>query len=335
MTKPQANRDQGRELEISLLRRCFSAMGISVVIVLLVLVGRVVSPDFLSTDNLFNIIRPVTLLGIVALGVMFITYGGHFVDLSIPAIMAMSGMVAVAAQGLGLVGSVLCGLGAGMTIGLINGFLIGYLRLNPIIWTLAMNFMLDGLLRWFTGGVQVYPDYSTPTGAMFVQLSRGELGGVPGITWFWLGLSVLAAWLVRRTGFGQQLQLTGAAYDVAATSGVPVRRIILLSFFISSLLTACAGILLASLSKQGTFTNGMGYDFNAITAVVVGGVALSGGVGSVFGVLGGVLVIGLIGNIMTLAGWGSFDQMVARGVIFVLVVALMTLLARRGGQSHE
>jgi ribose/xylose/arabinose/galactoside ABC-type transport system permease subunit len=114
-----------------------------------------------------------------------------------------------------------------------------------------------------------------------------------------------------------------------------VRRIVLLSFVISALTTATAGILLASLSKQGTFTNGIGYDFNAITAVVVGGVALTGGVGSIVGVLGGVLVIGLIGNIMTLAGWGSFDQMIARGMIFVLVVALMTLLARRGGHAHD
>ena len=324
-----------RETEISWARRCFSVLGIYVVIALLLVVGLAVSRDFLSTDNLLNILRPITLLGIVAVGVMCITYGGHYVDLSIPAIMAVSGMVAVASQGVGLVGCILCGASAGLGIGLVNGFLIGYLRLNPIIWTLAMNFMLDGLLRWITGGIQVYPDYSSPTGALFVGLSRYEAAGVPGMTWLWLGVCVLAAWSVRRTAFGHQLQLTGAAYDVAATSGVPVRRIILLSFVISSLTSALAGILLASLSKQGTFTNGIGYDFNAITAVVVGGVALTGGVGSVFGVLGGVLVIGLIGNIMTLAGWGSFDQMIARGIIFVLVVALMTLLARRGGQAHE
>ncbi len=324
-----------RETEISWVRRCFSVLGIYVVIALLLVVGMAVSRDFLSMDNLLNILRPITLLGIVAVGVMFITYGGHYVDLSIPAIMAVSGMVAVSTQGLGLVGCILCGVSAGLGIGLINGFLIGTLRLNPIIWTLAMNFMLDGLLRWVTGGLQVYPDYSTPTGALFVGLSRYETAGVPGMTWLWLGVCVMAVWLVRRTAFGHQLRLTGAAYDVAATSAVPVRRIVLLSFVISSFTTALAGVLLASLSKQGTFTNGIGYDFNAITAVVVGGVALTGGVGSVIGVLGGVLVIGLIGNIMTLAGWGSFDQMIARGVIFVLVVALMALLARRGGQAHE
>jgi ribose/xylose/arabinose/galactoside ABC-type transport system permease subunit len=335
MADPQTLAAGRRESEIPLLRRCIGALGIYVFIGLLLLTGALVSPDFLAADNLLNTVRPVTLLGIVAVGVLFITYGGHYVDLSIPATMALSGMVAVGTQGLGLAGCILCGLGAGLGVGLINGFLIGYLRLNPIIWTLAMNFMLDGLLRWTTGGIQVYPDYTSGTGALFVDLSRFDVAGIPGMTWLWLGLSVLAAWGVRRTAFGHQLRLTGAAYEVAETSGVPVRRIVLLSFLISSFTTSLAGILLASLSKQGTFTNGVGYDFNAITAVVVGGVALTGGGGSVFGVLGGVLVIGLIGNIMTLTGWGSFDQMMARGIIFVGVVAAMSVLARRGGRGHD
>jgi ribose/xylose/arabinose/galactoside ABC-type transport system permease subunit len=315
--------------------RLLSSLGIYVIVVLLLIVGTFVSRDFLTADNLLNIIRPVTLLGIVAVGLMFITYGGHYIDLSIPAIMALSGMVAVSTQGVGIIGSILFGLTAGMLVGLINGFLIGYLRLNPIIWTLAMNFMLDGLLRWSTGGNQVYPDYTTDTGAVFVQLSRFDLLGIPSITLLLVVLSIVTSILARRTCFGNQLQLTGSAYDVAATTGVPVHRIVLLSFLISSFTTALAGILLASLSKQGTFSNGQGYDFNAITAVVIGGVVLSGGIGTVFGVIGGVLVIGLLSNIMTLAGYGSFDQMIAKGLLFVIVVGVMAYTARSGGRDDE
>ena len=326
--------DMQRPLRI-LRGRFFSYLGIYAVVIFLLIVGTFVSQDFLKGENLLNIVRPVTLLGIVALGLMFITYGGHYVDLSIPAIMALSGMVAVSTQGMGIVLSVLCGLAAGMLIGFINGFLIGYLRLNPIIWTLAMNFMLDGLLRWSTGGNQVYPDYTTNTGAVFVELSRFEVLGMPGITLLLTVLAVIVFLLIRYTCFGNQLQLTGSAYDVAVTTGVPVRRTILLSFLISSFTTAVAGILLASLSKQGTFTNGQGYDFNAITAVVIGGVALSGGIGTVYGVVGGVLVIGLLGNIMTLVGWGSFDQMIAKGFLFVIVVGMMAYAARRGGHDDE
>ena len=331
MINADVSRSDIRRPSYALRMRFFGSLGIYVVVFFLLIVGMFVSRDFLTSENLLNIIRPVTLLGIVAVGLMFVTYGGHYVDLSIPAIMALSGMVAVATQGLGIVGSLLFGLAAGMMAGLINGFLIGYLRLNPIIWTLAMNFMLDGLMRWATDGKQVYPDYSSGTGAIFVELSRFDLFGIPGITLLLVVLAVVASILVRRTCFGNQLQLTGSAYDVAATTGVPVRKTILLSFLISSFTTAMAGILLASLSKQGTYSNGQGYDFNAITAVVIGGVALSGGIGTVFGVVGGVLVIGLLSNIMTLAGWGSFDQMIAKGTLFVIVVGIMAYMARRGG----
>ena len=331
MTDTEVTLSDMRRLPGALHMHFFSSLGIYVVVVFLLIVGMFVSRDFLTSENLLNIIRPVTLLGIVAVGLMFVTYGGHYVDLSIPAIMALSGMVAVATQGLGIVGSLICGLAAGMMVGLINGFLIGYLRLNPIIWTLAMNFMLDGLMRWATDGKQVYPDYTSGTGAIFVELSRFDLFGVPGITLLLVVLAVVASMMVRRTCFGNQLQLTGSAYDVAATTGVPVRKTILLSFLISSFTTALAGILLASLSKQGTYSNGQGYDFNAITAVVIGGVALSGGIGTVFGVVGGVLVIGLLSNIMTLAGWGSFDQMIAKGILFVIVVGIMSYATRRGG----
>ncbi len=335
MTDARGDRTANERPEVLWLRRLLGGVGIYIVVLLMLFVGTLVSPDFLTSENLLNIVRPVTLLGIVAVGVMFITHGGHYVDLSIPAIMALSGMVAVSTLGLGIVGSVVCGLGAGLLVGLTNGLLIGYLRLNPIIWTLAMNFMLDGLLRWSTGGNQVYPDYTTGAGDAFVNLSRCEMAGVPGITLLLVVLAAVAHLLARRTCFGDQLQLTGSAYDVAATSGVSVRRVILLSFLISSFTTALAGILLASLSKQGTFTNGQGYDFNAVTAVVIGGVALTGGVGTVLGVVGGVLLIGLLGNIMTLAGWGSFDQMIAKGVLFVIVVGGMAYAARRGGRDDE
>ena len=328
---PVETRRSGSELA----RHFLGGAGIYVVVLFLLLVGSLVSREFLTSENLLNIIRPVTLLGIVAVGLMFVTHGGHYVDLSIPAIMALSGMVAVGTLSLGIVGSVLCGLAAGLFVGMINGLLIGYLRLNPIIWTLAMNFMLDGLLRWSTGGNQVYPDYTTSAGAVFVQLSRFDVAGIPGMTLLLAILACVAHVVTGHTCFGSQLQLTGSAYEVAATTGVAVRRTILWSFLISSFTTALAGVLLASLSKQGTFTNGQGYDFNAVTAVVIGGVALTGGVGNVFGVVGGVLVIGLLGNIMTLAGWGYFDQMIAKGSLFVIVVGAMAYAARRGGQDDE
>ena len=163
------DRHDSRKLRISIWNKLLQGLGVYVVLILLLIGGTVVSKDFWSIDNFLNIVRPVTLLGIVAVGIAFITYGGNYVDLSIPAIMAFSGMVAVGVvPWLGISG-IACGIAAGMAIGLINGYIVGYVRLNPIIWTLAMGFMLDGLLRWSTGGNQVYPDDTTRAGELFVR----------------------------------------------------------------------------------------------------------------------------------------------------------------------
>ena len=128
----------------SAVTRALAAGGIFLVLVVLIVIGCFVSPGFFTVRNLLSVIHVVTLLGIVAAGVAFITYSGHYVDLSIPAIMALAGFVTISALPLGIVCAVICGLLAGLLIGIINGYIVGYLRLNPIIWTLAMAFMLDG-----------------------------------------------------------------------------------------------------------------------------------------------------------------------------------------------
>ena len=320
----------------SAVTRALAAGGIFLVLVVLIVIGCFVSPGFFTARNLLSVIHVVTLLGIVAAGVAFITYSGHYVDLSIPAIMALAGFVTISALPLGIVGAVICGLLAGLLIGIINGYVIGYLRLNPIIWTLAMAFMLDGVLRWIYSGNQVYPDDTTTTGFVFVQLARHNLTGhLPAISALMILLMILCHILMKHTRFGAAVQLTGSAYEVAKTSGVNVKRIVLGAFASSSPTTATAGILLASLAKNGTFDNGKGYDFNAVTAVVLGGIALAGGRGSIIGIFGGVLVIGLLGNIMALIGWGYHTQLIVKGMVFITVVAITSYLSRRSGIDDE
>lgn len=327
MTRPD------RQRRLPWLTRALHALGIWLALLALVGAGALVSPKFLTAWNLLNVLRNVTLLGIVAVGVAFITYGRHYVDISIPAIMATSGMVAVSAQPLGLAASLACGLAAGLAVGLVNGYVIGYLRVNPIVWTLAMACLLDGLLRWLYGGRQIYPDAATAAGAGFLNLSQAELFGVfPATTLGMLALAAAGHALMRGTRFGAQVQLTGAAYDVARLSGVNVRAVVLLTFVLSAFTTSVAGLLLTSMNKQATFDTGAGYDFNAVTAVVLGGVALQGGRGSVAGVLGGVLVTGVLLNLLTLAGLSSAARLVVKGAVFVAVVGLTAWFARRTGR---
>jgi len=257
------------------------------------------------------------------------------VDLSIPAIMAATGMAAVSAQPLGPLGMLASGLAVGLLIGAVNGAVVGYLRLNPIVWTLAMSFFLDGFLRWIYAGKQVYPDADTTGGAFFLGLSQAEWLGLPLPTLVMGVLAVVGAWGLGHTRFGRQVQLTGASHEVARLSGIRVGRTVMLTFVVSAAFTAVAGMLLTSMNKQATFETGLGYDFNAVTAVVLGGVALNGGRGSVVGVLGGVLVVGVLLNVLQLMGVGSFGQMVVKGLVFISIVAGTSAFARKVGRGGE
>ncbi len=337
MNDAQASAPQdGRRLRISLARRIATGLGVYTILLFLFIAGAVVFPKFATAGNLLNILQNITLLGIVCVGAAFVTYSGHYVDLSIPAIMAFTGLAAISAQPMGVLPSLFVGLSAGLLIGAINGYVIGYLRVNPIIWTLAMAFLLDGFLRWFYQGRQIYPDPATPAGAVFLGLSQQKFWDwLPLPTLLMLGFVLVGHGLMKFTKFGSQVQLVGSAYEVARLSGVPTSRVVMHVFVLSAFTTAIGGLLLTSMNCQGTFETGLGYDFNAVTAVVLGGVGLAGGRGSIAGVLGGVLVIGTLLNLMVLLGLGSFAQMVVKGMVFIAVVGTTGWFARRSGRGDE
>jgi ribose/xylose/arabinose/galactoside ABC-type transport system permease subunit len=332
----------------SRVHEALSVLGVYVLVIVLFGAGCLISPEFLTTRNLLTALKTVTLLGMVCMGLAFVTYGRHYVDLSIPGIMALSGAVAITALKYGFAVSLVAGMATGVLIGLINGLVVGYLRLNPIIWTLAMVSVLSGVIRWAYGGLQVYPDASTEAGQAFLELYHVKLVNfrlaalgnvaveVPLIVMVLVALAVLAHLVMSRTGYGAQLKLTGSAYEVARMTGVNVRRTVAIAFILSATTSAMAGILLTSFNKVAAFYIGRGYDFAAITAVVLGGMALVGGRGSIIGVIGGVLVIALLDNVLSLVKIGDFvvgeyQKRVIQGVVFILVVGVHSYSLRKTG----
>jgi len=324
-----------------------SLLGVYVLVAGLFAAGWLVSDEFLTTANLLIALRSVTLLGIVAVGVSFITYSRHYVDLSIPGIMALSGTVAVWALQYGFAASLAAGLGTGLAVGLLNGLAVGYLRLNPIIWTLAMGSVLSGLIRWAYAGKQIYPDKATAAGRAFLHLYHAEVFvrvpwivtlRLPLVVLLLLGAAVVAHLLMRKTGFGAQLRLTGSSYEVARMTGVNVRRTVAIAFVISAGTSAAAGILLTSFNKVGAFYIGKGYDFAAITAVVLGGMTLAGGRGSIVGVIGGVTAIALMDNVMSLVRIGDFVigeylKQAIQGAVFIAIVGVHSYWLRKSGMD--
>jgi len=332
------------------LHEILGVLGAYVLVVALFGLGCLISKEFLTPQNLMNTIQAVTLLGIVSVGVAFITYSQHYVDLSIPGIMALAGIVAVSMLKYGIAASVASGLGAGVAVGLINGWVVGYLRLNPIIWTLAMMSVLSGVIRKAYAGKQVYPDAATAAGKAFLDLYHAGLpvdfslsGTTVHVAAFIplpvIILAVLAAAglvVMWKTCFGAQLKLTGSSHEVARMTGVNVRRTVAAAFVISAATSAVAGILLTSFNKVGAQYIGRGYDFAAITAVVIGGMTLAGGRGNIIGVLGGVMVIALMNNVMSLVRVGDFTisefhKAIIQGVVFILVVGISSYSRRKSG----
>jgi ribose/xylose/arabinose/galactoside ABC-type transport system permease subunit len=313
-----------------------NVLGVYALVIALFAAGCFI-PGFLKSENLLNTLRDIMLLGIVCVGVAFITYSQHYVDLAIPGIMALSGSIAVTMLPCGFGTALAAGLAAGMAIGMVNGVVIGCLRLNPIVWTLAMMSVLSGVIRKAYGGRQVYPDESTPAGKAFLELYHVELFGVVPLPLALLLIVALAGGVVMRwTAFGAQLKLTGSSYEVARMTGVKVRRIVALVFVISAGLSALAGILLTSFNKVGAHYIGKDYDFQAVTAVVLGGMALAGGRGSMAGVLGGVMVIALMNKIMSLVRFGDFvigdfQKNIILGAVFILAVGINSFTRRKSG----
>ncbi len=319
----------------SRLAALYDRLGIYSIAILLVVVGGFVSEEFLTGRNLLNVLNAIALLGIVAAGMAFITYSGNLADLSLPSIMAFSGIICVAALPLGLVPALALGLLAGVAIGAMNGLVVGRLEANPILWTLAVAFFMEGLMRFVWSNNQLYPDTEPGTaGAAFIEIFRTSLGPVPLLVVVMLLLFFLGHGLMARTRFGLETRLVGSSREAARTSGIRVSRVIFLDFVVAAFAASIAGIFLASMNKLGVFYLGKTYDFKAVTAVVLGGVMLSGGRGNLAGVFGGVLVIGLLSNILTFLGVNTFRQNIVTGAIFILVVGLHQLRLRRLGKDY-
>jgi ribose/xylose/arabinose/galactoside ABC-type transport system permease subunit len=317
-----------------------SRSGVYVMIGLLLVVGTIVAPGiFLTVNNMIDILEVGALLGTVALGVTFITYSGNFLDMSVPSIMAFSGIMAVQFLHLGLAASVAAAVVTGCLIGAINGYMVGKLKANPIIWTLAVQFLVSGLLKWAYTGNQIYPD-AVAGGNMkiveaFYGIYRTKLFGViPQIVVLMLVLALVCQVVLSWTRYGQQLRMTGSNTRAAKCSGVNTGRTVWIAFVICGGFAGIGGLLLSSLSKLGAFYMGEGYDFSTITAIVLGGVTLLGGRGNFIGVVGGVITLGLLSNILTFIGLGTFPQMFVKGLVFILIVWLNTVSLRKLGKDY-
>ncbi len=282
------------------------------------------SDNFFSVGNLFNVLRQVSVVGILAVGMTFVILTGG-IDLSVGSIIAVSGVVAVvlAIAGLPAPLAVLAGIGVGALCGLVNGALTAYLSLAPFIVTLGTMTFLRGLAYTITAGQPI-----VSSDLNFKGIGIGYLFGVP-IPVIVMAIVFLIAWfLLERTRYGRHVYAVGGNAQAARLAGVRVDRVTLSVYVIGGACAGLAGVIFAARVISAQPTAGTGYELDAIAAVVLGGTSLAGGRGRIVGTLIGSVILGVLSTGLILLNVPFFTQLLIKGVVIIFAVAIDSLKTR-------
>ncbi|MBZ9989480.1 ABC transporter permease [Mesorhizobium sp. BH1-1-5] len=321
--------------ELSRLLRVREA-GVFIALVVICLFLTFATDAFLTSLNLLNIGRQVSLLGIMAVGMTFVLISGE-VDLSVGSTYAFSGLVTgmLIIAGWGLLPALAVGLFAGAVIGVINGILSTYGRLPSLIATLGMLSIVRGAALILTNGQPV--TVNARNGALpdvletFSFMGQGYLFSVIPMQLVFFAIIAVLAWLVLSySNFGFRVYAVGGSAKAARVSGISVNTVKIWAFVLMGLLAAFAGILsLAFLPSGQAGRTGLGLELDVIAATIVGGASLSGGEGTILGTILGVLIIGVMRNGLVLMGVSPFVQELMIGLVIIIAVGIDKWTTRR------
>ncbi len=316
-TTPVADKSAFAKIRDMGFAEIYRRYGTILIFVGIFILASLVSPTFLTEGNLTNVLRQVVVVSLLACGVTFIIILGH-IDVSLGSVLALTGTIAASVMSMtqSLPLALAAGVGLGMVTGLINGFVITYFRIPAFIMTLAMTTVARGAVLLYTGGVPV-----TNLGD-FKVIGQGSLGIIP-VSVVILFFVIGATWvLLNKTKFGRYVYAVGGNPKAAIASGINADRVVIKAFILNGVLCAVAGIVYMSRINSGQPAGGLSYEFDAITAVVVGGTSLMGGTGTITGTIVGALIIGVINNILNLLNVSSYWQQIIKGLIIAVAVIL-------------
>jgi ribose transport system permease protein len=287
---------------------------------ILCILSAFLSPVFLSVTNIMNVLRSASLTAICSMGMMIVVLIGEL-DLSVGSSQALIGIISVyalnAAGNMAL--SVLAALAAGVLIGLANGLLVVKAGLNSLIATLGTMAIIRGFSYVSTNGISIQAQIPA-----FEILGTGYAGILPIPLVIALVLFIVLWYVLKHTVFGRNAYAVGNNNAAAELCGIPVAKMTLIIYMLAGITTAVSALLLASRLNSAQPNAGLGFEFQVISAVVLGGVSMSGGKGSVSGAIIGVLMLSVLQNILILTNVSSFYQEIARGAVILLAVYLDT-----------
>jgi len=281
---------------------------------------------FLEPGNITDILRQVSEIGIISLGMTFVILTGG-IDLSVGTILALSSSIVAllltrvtfgVSGSLAIAVSVAAALGGGGLVGLTNGVIIARWRIQPFIVTLATMIGIRGLARWLTSNTNIDIGFGSDLASVFA----GVLSSKAVVIGSYIVLAVTLAGVLSKTIFGRYIRAVGDNEKAAAYAGLPIARTKILAYSMTGLLAGYSGVLHAAQNHQGNPNSGMAYELEAIAAVVIGGTSLMGGSGSIAGTVVGTLIMGILTNILRLNNVDNNLEMIAKAVIIVGAVWL-------------
>jgi ribose transport system permease protein len=308
-------------------RSVIELAGMLPVLVVICILFAVLTPNFLTQNNLVNVVRQASINIVLAAGMTFVILTGG-IDLAVGSVLGFTAVIAVVVSLIsGLEwAAVPAALLAGLLVGVLTGMMVAYVGLPPFIVTLGTYTAIRGAAYLAAGGTTVI---NSKIG--FAWIGNGYVGPVPWLVIIALLTIAVSAFILHRTVLGVHIYAVGGNPQAARLTGIPVPFVLIFAYGVSGLLSGLGGVMSASrlYSAQGQL--GIGYELDAIAAVILGGTSFVGGIGTVFGTLIGALIIAVLNNGLTLMNVSFYWQLVIKGAVIILAVMLDKLRTRGQG----
>lgn len=310
-------------------------VGITIFILILVIGVTLRSPNFLTASNFRDILMNISILVIVALAQTMVILTKN-IDLSVGSAIGLTAMMVSFMikqyPGFSPISAVLLGMALGSVLGLFNGLIIAYGKVPSIIATLGTLSIYRGMVFLYSGGTWIN---AFEMSSSFKQLSKGTPLGIPNLIIFAIIVAVIVYYFLNYVRTGRNLYAIGSNPDAAVYAGIPKQRLIFLAFVLSGIACGLAGVLWASRFESAQTNTALGFELQTVAAAIVGGVSISGGVGTVPGVLLGALLLGIIQNSLTLIRISPFWQLAVQGLLILIAVVTDNLISRRIQQRNS
>ena len=292
-----------------------------IALIILMAVITIINSNFLTANNLLNLLLQVTSNALIAFGMTFVILTGG-IDLSVGSILALSSALTAGLLGSGMpvTLAILISLIMGCILGMMNGLLISYGKLAPFIVTLATMTIFRGATLVYTNGNPITKGLSDTF--LFQFLGQGYIVGIPFPVIIMFIVFIVLYVLLHKTAFGKSVYAIGGNEKAAYISGVKINKVKIIIYSISGIMASISGLIITSRLSSAQPTAGASYEMDAIAAVVLGGTSLSGGKGRILGTLIGALIIGVLNNGLNIIGVSAFWQQVVKGVVILIAVLI-------------